>query len=117
MKKTQIILFYLILIFLLTSTLSFPYSEVFAILIMPMIVGSIYISIKHNTIYIIRRVILGKFEIINIEALLTIAVVFIFLRNINIGLEKNELTRDFFNFYYLLAIPFYLLSMFRLRKS
>ena len=117
MQRVQTILFYSILLLTIISTLNFNFSRVTVFLLIVMILASIYISIKYNIIYTIKERRLWKFKIINIEAFLGIVVLFIGMRNIDIGLEKADLARDFFNFYYLLLFPFYFLSLIRISRK
>lgn len=116
MKKIQITLFYLIFLLAFINSFFLDFTKIIIFSVIILIIISIFISIKYNILYIISERKIWKIRIKNIEAFYAIIVLFIWLNTISIGLERDGVSKDFFNFYYLLLFPIYFLSLIRIKK-
>jgi hypothetical protein len=117
MKKTQIVLFYLIFLLAFISGFDLSFSRIIIFSTIIATILSVYISIRYNILYTISDRKIKGVNIKNIEAFYAIIVIFIWLDTIGIGLESDGLKKDFFNFYYLLSLPVYFLFLIRVKKE
>ncbi len=117
MKKTQIILFYLIIGLALIGAFELFFSKVIVVVIIILMLISIFISLKYNIFYLLSKRVIGNYSIKNLEVIIAIIVVVLGLFSLTTELNVDGQEKQFFNFYYLLIFPLYFLSMVRISKE
>lgn len=117
MDKIQILLFYLIIILFLISGFETRLSETIIYLTILLILASIFISIKYNSLYTLSDRTVGNYRVKNIESIYALIIFCIGFCSLHFELKNKDLVKDFLNYYYLLSLPIYFLFLIRIKKT